>query len=405
MGRVDVPSLHPVRVLGVCSLGGAGHLRPLSALLAAAVELGHDVAVVAPPNMREMVAEAGFEWIGGGEPPEDEIGPIRELLPVLPAAEASELGERELFGRIATAAMLPALRPVCATWRPDLILRDPCEHAATVVAVELDLPVAQVAISVAAGEWRAIDRSAPSVATFAPLAPARNRSMPYVSRFPAALDPSPFPTTLRYHVPTRPPAGRLPDWWHGSTAPLVYVSFGTVLGFMSIAADVFRVAVDAVADLDARVLLTVGRTFDLSALGPVPEHVHVEPWVDHETAVAEAALVLSHGGSGTVYATLAAGVPMVNVPVFADQFTNAEVVAAAGAGLAVVRPAPANGRRDIVGRDQVGAIRDAVRRVLADATFAERAAVIGREMAATPTAADVLATLLATRARRRPDRS
>ena len=366
----------------------------MAPLLAAARDLGHEVAVVAPPNMAAMVAEAGFEWLGGGEPTEDEVRPIREQLPVLPAQAASELGDRELFGRIATAAMLPVLRSVCAAWGPDLILRDPCEHASTVVAIERDVPVAQVAISVAVAEWGATHRAAPSVAAFAAAAPARNRSMPYVTRFPASLDPSPFPTTRRYHVPTRSHRRGLPDWWHGDTAPLVYVTFGTVLGFMSVAGDVFRVALDAVADLDARVLMTVGRTFDIAQLGPLPAHVHVEPWVEHDDVVAQAAVVLSHGGSGTVFATLAAGVPMVNVPVFADQFTNAGLVDRAGAGVAVLRPQEAgDGPRAVVGPAQVPAIRNALRRVLGDHSFAEGARTISREMVATPTPAEVVGEL------------
>ena len=58
--------------------------------------------------------------------------------------------------------------------------------------------------------------------------------------------------------PKRVAAAPLPDWWSGSGAPLVYVTFGTVLGFMTLAADVYRTALRAVEAVDARVLLTVG---------------------------------------------------------------------------------------------------------------------------------------------------
>ena len=185
------------------------------------------------------------------------------------------------------------------------------------------------------GSGPAIGLSAPSVAEHAAGAPALNRSMPYLTRFPASIDPSEFPTTVRYHVPPAP-AAPLPDWWDGSTAPLVYVTFGTVLGHMSFAADIYRLVLDAVTDLEARVLLTVGRRFDPAQLGDVPAHVHVEPWVDQADVLAHADVVVAHGGSGTVYGALGAGVPLVCVPVFADQFTNARLVADAGAGLAVV---------------------------------------------------------------------
>lgn len=383
-----------MRVLAACSLGGAGHLHPLLPLLEAARRVGHDIGVVAPPAMRAMVDDGGFTWLGGGEPPEAEVAPIREQLPILPAAEASDLGELELFGRLATGAMLPAMRSICAEWQPDLVLREPCEHASTVVAAELGLPVAQVAISTALGEWSAIRRSAPAIAEFNVEAPGLNRSMPYLTRFPASLDRSPFPTTWRYHASTASAvAAPLPDWWGGAAAPLVYVTFGTVLGHMSMAADVYRVALEAVAGLDARVLLTTGRRFDPAQLGPLPDHVHVEPWVDHDAAVAGAALVVTHGGSGTVFGTLQAGVPMVVVPVFADQFTNADLVTGAGVGL-VVAPPEADGLRTVVGAGEVPAIRAAVEHVLAEPSFRAAAAALGAEMRSTPKPSDLVAALL-----------
>ena len=383
-----------MRVLGSCSLGGAGHLGPLSGPLRAAQRAGHEVRVVAPPTMADMVASAGFEWAGGGVPPEDEIRPIREQIPVLPAADASMLGDRELFGRLATHWMLPTVREVAADWRPDLILRDPCEHASAIAAAELELPVAQVGISVAIAEWRAIGRSAPVIDVHHPGASHLEWAMPYLTRFPASLDPSRFATTLRYHVPPPAPSGRLPDWWSGSTAPLVYVTFGTVLGWMTYAADVYATALAAVADLDARVLLTVGRQFDATLLGEVPPNVHVEAWVDQVDVFQEASVVVTHGGSGTVYGALAAGLPVVGMPVFADQFTNSRIVAAAGAGLVVEREQDPAGRRRVIGSESAPELTAAVRQVLAEPSYARRAAEISAEMAATPTVDDVVAGLL-----------
>jgi UDP:flavonoid glycosyltransferase YjiC (YdhE family) len=60
----------------------------------------------------------------------------------------------------------------------------------------------------------------------------------------------------------------LPEWWRSSDAPLIYMTFCTVLGYMSIAAETYRMALRAVGGM-ARVLLTVGRGFDASTLGPV----------------------------------------------------------------------------------------------------------------------------------------
>ena len=72
---------------------------------------------------------------------------------------------------------------------------------------------------------------------------------------------------------------------------------------MSIAAEVFRSAIEAVAGhADARVLLTIGHRLDPDTLGPLPRHVHVERWVDQADAFAVADVVVCHGGSGTTLA-------------------------------------------------------------------------------------------------------
>src|SRR5262249_60483295 len=81
-------------------------------------------------------------------------------------------------------------------------------------------------------------------------------------------------------------------------APLVYVSFGTVLGHMSFAGEVYRAVIDAVTGLDARELVTTGHGFDPSLLRDVPGHVHVEAWVDQGDVLGEAGLVVCHAGAG-----------------------------------------------------------------------------------------------------------
>jgi MGT family glycosyltransferase len=95
-------------------------------------------------------------------------------------------------------------------------------------------------------------------------------------------------------------------------------------------AGAYRKALDGIAELPVRVLLTVGRELDV---GPVPENVHVEQWVPQADVLAEAAAVVCHGGSGTTLGALAAGLPLVVVPLFADQPYNAVRVAAVGAGV------------------------------------------------------------------------
>jgi hypothetical protein len=157
--------------------------------------------VVGPPALAGMVGAAGHPFLPGGEPPEEQVRPIREQLPVVPPDVASVLGNRELFGRLAATAMLPAAERAVRDWRPDVILRDPCEYASAVAAARLGVPAAQVAIGLAAVEWASIGVAAPALEAHRAGLTGELRRSPYLTRFPAALDPSPFPVTVRYRQP------------------------------------------------------------------------------------------------------------------------------------------------------------------------------------------------------------
>ena len=392
-----------MRVLAACSLGGAGHLHPLLPFLAAAQRRGDETLVVGPPALREMVELTGHPFSAGGEPDEAEVAPIRERLPVAPPEEASILGNRDLFGRLATTAMLPGMGRACAEWLPDLVLREPCEYASAIVAGRLGISTAQVAISLAEGEAGSISAAAPALEEHRAGLVDELWASPYLTRFPASLDPSPFATTVRFKdpggapggAPGRASGGALPDWWDGSEAPLVYVTFGTVLGHMSIASGVYRTVLRAIEGLGARVLLTVGRRFDRSGLGPVPANVRVEAWVDQARVFDEADLVVCHGGSGTVFGALAAGVPMVVVPLFADQFENGRRIVAAGAGLVVEARGPTVGpSRPVIGTDDAPRVAAAITSLLAASSYRHSARRIAAEMATAQTADETLTALL-----------
>ncbi len=384
-----------MRLLAACSLGGAGHLNPMLPFLLAARRGGADILIVGPPAMQQMVEQSGFPFQPGGEPSERDVAPIRERLPLAPAGEAAILGNRELFARLATAAMLPVMEQMVPEWHADLVLRDPCEYASAVCAHRLGVPTAQVGISLATVEENSITVAAPALEAHRTGLVDELRATPYLSRFPASLDPSAFPATIRYHDPPMAPVQRLPDWWGGSDAPLVYLTFGTVLGYMSLAAGVYRAAIKGVSGLDVRVLLTVGRRFDAARLGSIPPNVHVEGWVDQDRVVSEADLVVCHGGSGTLFGALAAGVPVVAVPVFADQFENARRLVASGAGLTVATEWTGNGpSRRVVDEQEAPRITRAITRALEDPSYRREACRLAEETAASRTVDQVLAGLV-----------
>jgi UDP:flavonoid glycosyltransferase YjiC (YdhE family) len=108
----------------------------------------------------------------------------------------------------------------------------------------------------------------------------------------------------------------------------------------------------------------------------------------------EAALVVTHGGHGTVMAALMNRLPMLVIPHGRDQADNAVRVTARGAGLALSRSA------------STAEIRTALERLLGEASFGAAARRLGDALAAEARAATLVEDLEAlSAASRSPQRS
>ncbi|MFE9426462.1 glycosyltransferase [Kitasatospora sp. NPDC006697] len=379
------------------SPAGVGHFIPLMPFVDGCMARGDDVLAVVPPPLERLLTERGIPFRTGAEPGQDQRAAIRDRLPNASREEAAVLVNRELFGRLCTAAMIPAVEEACRQWQPDLVLHDPCEYASTVVAERLGIRHAQVATSPAEVEAYSLDLAAPALEQYGSHLVERLKAAPYLTRFPASLDPSPYTVTRRFRETSQPVNApkALPDWWGERADPLVYVTFGTVSGGTPAGVAACRTAVEALAGLPVRVLLSGGRATDLSDIGPLPDNVHVEEWVSAPDVLAAASVVVCHGGSGTTFGALAAGTPLVVMPLLADQPTNARRVEAAGAGTAVF---PTGGPADAMGLPgptDVPRLRAAVATVLADPSYREAAGRIATEMRTAPTVHETLGSLTA----------
>ena len=225
------------------------------------------------------------------------------------------------------------MRALVARWRPDVIVRESLEFASLVAADEFDVPDVHVScfLAVMHGADYGLDETLALVAR-----PIARTALPDAG---AARAGGPVDAADAGHAPVprgaRAGRSRCPDWWDGSDAPLVYVSFGSAAAGNGFFPAVYRGAVDALADEPIRVLLTLGTEVDPLDLGPVPDNVHVERWVPQGAVMPHAAAMVGHGGSGSTLMAMAAGMPLAVVPLFADQPINAARVAALGAGLAL----------------------------------------------------------------------
>ncbi len=84
------------------------------------------------------------------------------------------------------------------------------------------------------------------------------------------------------------------------------------------------VVIEALAGIDAHVVLTVGQTLDPDTWRPWPHNVAIFRNLPQQMVLTRSALLVSHAGSGAVLGAAAVGLPQLCVPVAADQFINAD---------------------------------------------------------------------------------
>ncbi|MEO8509850.1 MAG: glycosyltransferase [Chloroflexota bacterium] len=376
----------------ISSTSGYGHIFPMVPLARALQAAGHTVLWATTSEASPLIAAAGIEVVPAGLTHAEHIRARDALVAAASDVRPDEMGEYmfpRLFGGAATPRMLADLLPLATAWAPDLLIHEQGELAAPLVAAVLDRPcvthsfggatppsVVQEAGAYVAPLWVDHGRAQPPYAgcyrsAYLDICPSLIQTVPleHISRI-LRLRPVPW---------AGPDPERLPEGLEvESAAPLVYVTLGTVQN----RAARFKAAVDAVASLAVRVLVTVGPDNDPALLGRQPTNVTVERYVAQTAVLPRCAAVVSHGGSGTVLAGLGHGVPQVCLPQAADQFRNAEGVERSGSGRSL--------RPDAAGAE---AIADEVRTVLQEPAYRRNAGLVRAEIDAMPAPAAVVEQL------------
>ncbi|MDR7381647.1 nucleotide disphospho-sugar-binding domain-containing protein [Promicromonospora iranensis] len=176
--------------------------------------------------------------------------------------------------------------------------------------------------------------------------------------------PAQLPSNARYVGPVLDdPAWAVDTAWSAppGDAPLVLVALSST--FQDQAACLQRI-IDALGSLPVRGLVTTGPALSPTDLR-APSNVTVVASAPHRDVMRQAALVVTHGGHGTLVKAFAAGLPAVVLHHGRDQADNAVRVTTRGAGVAVRRTAPSS------------AVARAVRQVVEDPAYARAAEALG----------------------------
>jgi UDP:flavonoid glycosyltransferase YjiC (YdhE family) len=356
-----------VRVL-ITTFPSIGHFHPLAPLALAISGRGHDVLVATGSDLVGWVRRCGLPAVSAGLRQREAVCRARASV-----APAHTFG-LHMFAEVAPAPMLADLREIAGRWPPDLIVHEEGEYAGPLLAALLNRPCVT-------HSWPApalpVDARGRAVASVTPLwrelldRPAQVTGDMYLDTCPPPLQSADVATIPAVTVVRPEPfdgvRSPLPAALHRLARPAAYVTFGTVADFSD--PDRLATVARAAATEAVAVVLTTGPN-DPARIGHLPANVYVERYLVQRQVFNVSDVVVSHGGAGTAVGALLAGLPQLVLPQGApSQDRLAERLSAIGVGLSLP---PGQQGADRVRRD--------LRRLLHDASFADRARRVAREL-------------------------
>ncbi|MER7150640.1 glycosyltransferase [Streptomyces lydicus] len=369
------------------------HLAPLVLPVAErARAAGHEVAIATGPSVIEHVDKRGLTALtlphlqsmgeafqsGALQPPPgmEKAGSVTlELAPDFFAAT--------FVGHLAESSTQDLLE-AAKDWQPDLILHESTEYGGYLAAERLGIPHGALDIApMAPYAHPTVTKELNRQRSKLDLAPVDDAWHPFRT-FRAGVVPEDFyPTDSRlpnaryYQVPSQtPPAGLDPDIAQlPSDRPLVLATLGSnATRLPGGAHTLLNTIIETLGNLPVTGVVALGADRDPQQWdGARPDNVHLTSFVQQELLLRSSDMFLTHAGFNGTREALTAGVPMVAVPLFAEQSHNASRLQELGVGT----------RIDVqdVTHDSLAT---AVRNVLDDRSYRFRAQGIQRRTHALP---------------------
>ncbi|MER6416683.1 nucleotide disphospho-sugar-binding domain-containing protein [Streptomyces humidus] len=377
-----------ILVTASCSEGLVLPLVPISWALRSA---GHEVLVTAPANMAGVITDAGLAFA--------ECHPPVEMPEVLSYDRAGHpvpmpRGEENLLPHIGrgyarlAVRLLDGVRTLAERWRPDLIVTETYGFVGPLVAAGLSVPWIEQGMRLSSPP--SITRA--GVEELRPELRASGRTdlppaMLALDLCPAGLRPQDRPGSLRMRfVPYNGRMENLPDWvLEKRERPRVCLTFGTrvplnrspIRGGFSLLEELMR----RLPEIGAEVVVGASDAV-VRDLGALPAGVRAAGHLPMGQILPSCDLIVHHGGVGTTLSALTAGVPQVAVPVIAEVWESARLLAAAGAA-----------RQVPFAEASADSVVQAAATVLKDPSYAERAEQLRAEIAELPSPAEAVRTI------------
>jgi zeaxanthin glucosyltransferase len=362
--------------IGVICFPGVGHLNPFTALGLALEERGHQVIFFGIRDIEERVRAAGLEFsvVGLKDYP---VGTLRKL-----DEQLSELHGLEVFRFIVervknTAIMLFRDAPeAIRKAHVDAMIIDQADFGSN-VADYLGLPF--VSVSVLPPfiddnrvppfffDWparydllgRIRNEIGIQLLTFMarPIFRVVNRQrdawdlkrhkrrgqalssilqitqMPHALEFDGCPHPAPLHYTSLFRFDKKRPAVDFP-WEQLDGRPLIYASMGTLQNGSK---EAFEIIAKGCANLDVQLVISLGGGFSSDEFQGLPGQPIVVQFAPQLELLERVSLVITHAGMNTALESIAAGKPMVAIPIGNDQPGVAARLAAKGVAIVLRR--------------------------------------------------------------------
>ncbi|MEV5537058.1 nucleotide disphospho-sugar-binding domain-containing protein [Saccharopolyspora shandongensis] len=360
-----------------------GHLLPLLPLARAFQKRGDDVAVLTSGTLQSVLEPEGLHLLSAGPTAAELMAEVSARTGVDAAHNPTPEAVGEFFAGARIDLTADGALAAANNFRPDLVVREVCDYVGPLVAAAHAVPMASLAF----GPALPTPFVAAFEATAQPRFAERGLSLPadmcLLDTCPPSLQADDWQRPAGWQ-PLRPEPHRAP----GTPAPApvaserkrVLVSFGTYFN----APEVISPLLTELTTSDIDLVVTLGLLASPAQFNVDHSRISFVPFTPLAELLQGVDAILTHGGAGTTLAALAKGIPLVVIPQGADQFIQAERVAATGAGIAL-EPGEATPQ----------ATAAAVSKVLTDPLIRKTTNALAEQIATMPTPTEVAATLAA----------
>ena len=388
----------------VSVLPASGHINPILAIAQALTANGHNVSFTTDQSYSAQLERAGYLLYPMAYP-EGAVQGAQDAFrqPARWISQFSLHPPQSFFFRHLDA-LTDSIIMAIDTFQPDILLTDLNQYAGPIAADARQLPYASYCAIVnpilsrdippfgmgldwaPKWHWKRLtwpvlglvlhpilwryDRIVNRVRRRHNLPPVRGALLahsPYLTLVPVTdayeYPRSDLPREVMYVGPvTTPHRGEVHDdfplEFFDDERPVIYVSMGTIVR----GDRVFRHVIELARNANWKAVVAIGRNSNPLDYHHLPDNVIVRQFVPQLEILPRVDAVISHGGNNTVTETLMHGLPLVVIPISADQPDSAAHVAAIGAG---IRLSPWRLTR--------GKLEQAIEAVLVDSRFREAA--------------------------------